>query len=66
MSQPLRTVPMTEQDILRLRANGVLAQDESAFYIGEVAYAESAGTGIRRRLFVEGQLLESRRQILHD
>jgi hypothetical protein len=57
---------MTEQDILRLRANGVLAQDESAFYIGEVAYAESAGTGIRRRLFVEGQLLESRRQILHD
>lgn len=66
MSTIQNMVLMTEQDVLRLRANGVLAQDECAFYLGADAWAENIGTGVRRRLFVEGQILESRRQILHD
>lgn len=62
----MKTVPLSEQDILRLRANNVLGQDEIAYYFNEQLFAENVGTGIRRRLFAEGQLLESRRQILHD
>lgn len=62
----MKTIPLSEQDVLRLRANNLLGIDETAYYVGEQLFAESAGTGIRRRLFVEGQLLESRRQILHD
>lgn len=62
----MNTHPLSEQDIARLRANNVLGMDEIAYYIGAELFAENRGTGIRRKLFVEGQLLESRRQILHD
>lgn len=63
---PAKVIPMTEQDTLRLRANGILAQNEIAVYIAEATWAENVETGMRRRLFVEGQMLESRRTLLHD
>lgn len=63
---PAKVIPMTQQDTLRLRANGILAQNEIAVYIAEAAWAENVETGMRRRLFVESQMLESRRTLLHD
>ena len=66
MSRNSQPVPMSESDINTLRLRGVLGATETALYLAEACWAEDTVTGARRRLFVDGVMLESKRSVLHD
>ena len=59
-------IPLSEGDILKLRANGQLGPDETCFYLREILFAENLTTGDRRRLNADNLLIEGRRSLLLD
>ena len=59
-------IPLSEGDILRLRALGQLGPDEVAFYVRETLFAENPITGDCRRLNADNLLIEGRRSLLLD
>lgn len=57
-------VPLSAQDIQRLRESNVITQNEVAFRVGDLVVAENILTNERRVLDTSSLLLESSKRLL--
>jgi len=57
---------VTNNDLAKLRRQGLITEGEVAIVVGDVVVAENVVTKVRRILELGALLLESNKQILRD
>ena len=57
-------VPVQPDDVIRLRAQGIISDVEIAYFLGTTCYALDEATGASRRIETSNVSMGSRRQVL--